>query len=355
MLLLLTPNISGQPPSSPALTTPPMSFLDEAIFPEQISVGSTRSPRFNTAIVQTDGGSETRFPRWTQPLHRFAVQRNKLTRQLAYDLAEFFWGVQGATYGFRYKDWGDYATTADGSTVKGLSVSSTDAPMLRLSDMSTAGVGDGVSKQFQLAKQYTAGFVSRWRNISKPLGSSVVVAIDGTPTASGWTLDDTSGIVTFDVAPGADLDVTWGGEFYVPCRFSESTDADGLLSSSDDYDATTFSDVEIDEIRADDAIAEAVNPGGSASYNPLDSDVQIGVGTGRAIVVVPDALGRSLLLPSPVGLGSGMGYWWIRNNGSFVVSIESSGLVIGSVPPGFTAEIGLISGAGGALSWAVFS
>lgn len=335
-----------------------MSFLEDAIFPEAISRGSTRAPRFNTAIIKKDSGAEVRIPRWTQPLHVFSVRKDKLTQQLAYDLAEFFWTVQGATYGFRYKDWGDYATTADGSTTKGLTVAATDAKLLRVSDESTSGLGDGTSLQFKLAKQYVTGATERWRNIAKPLASTILVAVDGvTQTAgSAYTLDDTTGIVTFDTAPGDGLDVTWGGEFYVPARFSTGTDADGLIASAEDFDAHTFAQVDIEEIRAEDAIAEVPNPGGSAAYDTMAADVQLGIGTGRLILVTPQSSGLALLLPEPVNLGDGVGYFSILNeSGSNTVSIEYGGASLATLGTNSWAEIGIIKGVGGAYSWAVLS
>jgi uncharacterized protein (TIGR02217 family) len=55
--------------------------------------------------------------------------------------------------------------------------------------------------------------------VRKPVDGSVLVAIDGAPLTEGWSVDTTSGVVTFDVAPGADAVVSAGFQFDVPVRF----------------------------------------------------------------------------------------------------------------------------------------
>ena len=49
------------------------------------------------------------------------------------------------------------------------------------------------------------------------------VALGGVEQMSGWTVDTTTGVVTFDTAPAAGVAVTAGFAFDVPVRFD--TDA----------------------------------------------------------------------------------------------------------------------------------
>jgi uncharacterized protein (TIGR02217 family) len=333
-----------------------MSFHEDAIFPTRLSTGSRRSLRFNTAIVRHDGGAETRIPRYTQPLLRFTLEDNLRTQADAYDLVEFFWARQGATYGFRFRDWGDYATTSSGSTAQGESVAATDAKLVRVSDEDTGSVGDGSSTQFQLAKQYTSGATVRWRNITKPDASTVKIALNGVVQSSGYTLDDTTGVVTFSSAPGAGVEVRWGGEFYVPCRFSAETDNDGLVSSAEDFNANTFSQVVVEEIRGEIAMAEVPNPGGSATFDPMAADVQLGIGTGRAILVDPDQAGRSLLLPGTQYLGAGIGHFYIKNlSASYTVALRYAGALVHTIATLSYVEVGLVKNTAGVYEWVVFS
>ena len=48
---------------------------------------------------------------------------------------------------------------------------------------------------------------------------TVLLARGGVATTSGWTIDSTTGIITFAAAPGAGVSVTAGFEFDVPVRF----------------------------------------------------------------------------------------------------------------------------------------
>lgn len=65
----------------------------------------------------------------------------------------------------------------------------------------------------------------------------MVVAVVGTPQASGWSVDLTSGLITFDVAPVSGT-ITAGFEFDVSCRFDT------------DIIQTNFTNIRLGEIRA---------------------------------------------------------------------------------------------------------
>ena len=47
----------------------------------------------------------------------------------------------------------------------------------------------------------------------------VMISLDGVQTLSGWTVDTSSGLVTFDAPPAADVVITAGFEFDCPVRF----------------------------------------------------------------------------------------------------------------------------------------
>ena len=57
------------------------------------------------------------------------------------------------------------------------------------------------------------------RRIVKPVAGSVRVALASVEALSGWSVDATTGIVTFGTAPAAGVLVTAGFEFDVPVRF----------------------------------------------------------------------------------------------------------------------------------------
>jgi uncharacterized protein (TIGR02217 family) len=57
------------------------------------------------------------------------------------------------------------------------------------------------------------------RRIGKPGAGTVRVARGGVEAVSGWTVDATTGVVSFDVAPTSGVLVTAGFEFDVAVRF----------------------------------------------------------------------------------------------------------------------------------------
>jgi uncharacterized protein (TIGR02217 family) len=183
-----------------------MSFLETPRFPEDISYGSAGGPLYNTLVIQVSSGHEKRNINWVQPLYRFDVSYGVRTSDLLYDLTEFFHVVVGKAYGFRFKDFADYKSTS--------SMSDTLADTDQL-----LGVGDNAEVDFQLIKTYTKGALDRERNIKKPVTGTTVVSLDDVSQGSGWTIDTTTGIITFAVAPGASVDVKAGFEFDVPVRF----------------------------------------------------------------------------------------------------------------------------------------
>ena len=72
-------------------------------------------------------------------------------------------------------------------------------------------------------KRYASGAETWVRTIAKPVAGTVRVALDAAEQSSGWTVDTTTGLVTFDAAPAAGVAVTAGFAFDVPVRFD--TDA----------------------------------------------------------------------------------------------------------------------------------
>lgn len=68
-------------------------------------------------------------------------------------------------------------------------------------------------------KVYASGAQSYSRRIVKPVAGTVLLALDGTPQGSGWSVDPAAGVVSFAAAPGNGVIVTAGFEFDVHVRF----------------------------------------------------------------------------------------------------------------------------------------
>ena len=181
----------------------------EVRFPDNISRGARGGPERRTQIVELASGDEERNASWANSRRRYdAAYGIRRADDLAAVVA-FFEARNGRLYGFRWKDWGDY---------KSCLPSQTPAPTDQV-----IGNGDGATTAFQLVKAYASGAQTWVRAITKPVAGTVVVALGGTVQTSGWTVDTTSGLVTFTTAPANGAAITAGFEFDVPVRFDTDT------------------------------------------------------------------------------------------------------------------------------------
>ena len=202
-----------------------MSFLDVR-FPENISKGSKGGPVYETVLIVPKSGIIKANANWTYPRHEYDAAYGVRSQTDLEQVIALFHIVQGRAHTFRWKDWADYKSCSVVETP-----SATDQ---------TIGTGDGSTTEFQLVKTYSFGGESRLaRWITKPVDGTVLVAVDGTVQTEGtdYTVDYSTGVITFASAPGDGLAVTVGYEFDVHVRFG----ADELSISLDAYRAGSAS------------------------------------------------------------------------------------------------------------------
>ena len=180
------------------------SFMDDVIFPVNISRGSTGGPDWQVEIVELASGREERNSAWTAPLRDYDAKYGVRTHDEAYAILQLYHAAMGRLRGFRLQDWSDYRSGPPQTMPTML-----DQPL---------GTGDGVTTVFPLYKTYQAGAASFKRRISKPFGS-ILVAKGGVLQVAGVTVDLTLGTVTFAAAPANGNVLKWGGQFHVPARF----------------------------------------------------------------------------------------------------------------------------------------
>ena len=207
-----------------------MAF-DEIQLPLRVGFGSGGGPSFSTEIITIDSGYERRNQNWSQARRVYDARSGVRSAADAASLLNFFHARAGRARGFRLKDWGDFTSAADNIS----SPVYTDQII---------GTGDGSNTIFQLVKNYSSGGVTHQRIITKPVLGSVVIGISGAAVLSGFSVDTTTGLVTFVTAPPASQTVTSGYQFDVPVRF----DNDQLSLSAENY-AMYKADVPLVEIR----------------------------------------------------------------------------------------------------------
>jgi len=157
------------------------SFL-EIQFPADISYGSSGGPEFSTDITELDSGKEQRNINWSTSRARYNASHGiKLDEQLT-ELISFFRIVKGRAFGFRFKDWLDYKA-----------------------ENQIIGTGDNSKTEFQLKKKYIFETYEVERDIKKPVDGTVKLYLNASLQSSGFSIDYTSGLITFDTAPSPEL------------------------------------------------------------------------------------------------------------------------------------------------------
>jgi uncharacterized protein (TIGR02217 family) len=177
----------------------------EIRFPTAIAFHSTGGPERNTEIVTLGSGFEERNAVWANSRRRYDVGSGVRTLDDLHAVIAFFEARLGRLYGFRFKDFADFKSCAPDAGVSPLD--------------QAIGAGDGAATSFQLVKTYTSGPASWTRQIKKPVDGQVRVAIDGVEQTSGFTVDATTGLVTFAIPPASGAAITAGFEFDTPARF----------------------------------------------------------------------------------------------------------------------------------------
>lgn len=192
-----------------------MSFV-EVQFPTDISYGATGGPVFLTDVVATVSGHEQRNSKWSQSRAKYNVASGIKTESQWQALIAFFRARRGKAVGFRFKDWSDFK--GENQPLKSLG-----------------------GNDYQLVKQYVSGSAVYERDITKPVTGSIQLYEDSILQASGWSIDNATGIITTSLSGTLTADF----KFDVPVRF----DTDEMAISMDSFDAGNWSSIPLIEVR----------------------------------------------------------------------------------------------------------
>lgn len=209
------------------------SFIETPRFPDNLSYGSQGGPQYLTGVAVLQSGHEQRRAVWSTPRHSYNASFAVKTRDDINQIREYFHSMLGRFNGFRFKDWNDFTSAANGIGA-------------HAQDDQEIGIGDGSITAFQLRKNYTSGSETLQRTVNKPVTGGILVEVDGVLQADpgDYTYDSTTGVVTFGSAPASPLVVKAGYQFDVPVRF----DIDQLSVSADTFDIRS-ADIPIIELR----------------------------------------------------------------------------------------------------------
>lgn len=185
-----------------------MAFLETPRFPDEIAFWCDGGPQFLTQVSESLSGFEQRNQLWSQPRCKFDIGGALRTSAEYVDatysinvVRNYFYSVRGRLHGFRLKDFTDYKDDAGG----------------------ILGTGNGATTAFQMVKRYTTGAFTTDRQIKKPVTATIQVYKDAVlqTLTTHYTLNSTTGVVTFVTAPANGTVLTWTGQFDVPVRFEQ--------------------------------------------------------------------------------------------------------------------------------------
>lgn len=167
-------------------------------------------PEASTTIVTSPfSGVSQRNVNRLDRLRRYSINTALLSQQQLNNLRQFWECRDAYARGFLMRDMSEFWASADGS------------PQTPIATPTVFGTGDGVTVNFGLYKTYSSGGVTRTRRIIKPISPTVSIyknAVLQTLTTH-YTIDYTTGIITFVTAPANGLSLTWTGRFWTPVRF----------------------------------------------------------------------------------------------------------------------------------------
>lgn len=182
-----------------------MAF-DEIQFPVNVSRGALSIPKRHVTVVSLRSGFEQRNTTWANSRRSYNIGLGIRDIDDVYNVIDFWEGRRSGLRAFRFKDWSDFKSCRPNGTP-----SNTDENMLLLT-----------TTTFQLQKVYSVALNPWTRDINKPVDNGTITIKDDTGDLieiTDYTVDYTTGIVTFGVAPTGTPSA--GFEFDVPVRFKD--------------------------------------------------------------------------------------------------------------------------------------
>lgn len=210
----------------PQLMFPTTTFL-ETQFPTSISYGARGGACFSTDITTSFSGYEQRNINWNRSRAKYNISLSNKTKEEIKEVINFFYNVYGKAIGFRFKDWLDYKSD----------------PNELIANC------NGTQRIFPLIKTYSIFNTNKTytKLITKPVKTTVQLYLDNLEQFEDetYTLDYTTGLITFDTIPSSGSILTANFEFDIPVRF----DTDELIISSDDLNCNSWSSINLVELR----------------------------------------------------------------------------------------------------------
>ena len=172
-------------------------------FPLPLAFGASGGPARRTEITTLASGAEYRNTPHAHARRRYDAGAGITSLDDLHTLTAFFEARRGQLHSFRFRDPVDHKSCPPGADI-----SAADQVI---------GQGDGSTADFQLAKTYADMAGDYVRPITKPVATSVMVAVDD--QSAIVSVDELTGMISFAIPPASGAVITAGFEFDVPVRF----------------------------------------------------------------------------------------------------------------------------------------
>lgn len=211
------------------------ALFDEVLLdPNVISAGGSGSPEFANTIIRNPatGIYKVNVNRY-DPIETWTIDMFLLDDDQRSYLSRFWRGGFGSAYGFRVVVPSDFKAVAE--VIATANGSQTVFPLYKTY---TRPGTSGHSYVRRIVKpvanaNLTSGSVTLYepdgvttrtipRTGAPGIGQAFQVFKNGVNQASGWTVKNTTGEITFSVAPTNGTVISWSGEFDTPMRFLQN-------------------------------------------------------------------------------------------------------------------------------------
>ncbi len=205
----------------------------EIRFPTGLSFGSSGGPERRTEVVTLASGHEERNAPWAHSRRHYDAGMGLRSLDDLDAVVTFFEARAGRLHGFRWKDWADFKSCRPSGAPDG--------------NDQHLGTGDEIRTEFALRKRYGSGEGEYLRPITKPLAGSVQITVGSEAVLEGrdYTVDHTTGLVTFTHPPDTGAEVRAGFQFDVPVRF----DTDRIVTAVSTFQAGEVPSIPVVEVR----------------------------------------------------------------------------------------------------------
>lgn len=177
----------------------------------EIKAGADGGPVDNVRIIRSDQGVVQAAILSSRQIEKWKVTY-PVVGKAAYDSFDAFFRVRrGPAHTFRFRSPSGYSVGITNNPATGVDT---------YTSVEQFGTGDGVTTAFQLKRRFVSGSEFLDQPIKKPQATGLRIYLNGVLQGVGYSVVDTTGVVTFAVAPGAGVVVGWAGYFDIEVRIT---------------------------------------------------------------------------------------------------------------------------------------